>query len=76
MGMEPDVQDFLKRVVWSISLVLVYMLILSTFGIAAGWFFFYDRPTMGNYVFYTWTLCSTVGVVIVLVKWWKKKFKV
>lgn len=76
MGMEPEVQDFLKRVVWSISLVLVYMLILSTFGIAAGWFFFYDTPTLGNYVFYTWTLVSTVAVVIVLIKWWRKKFKV
>lgn len=76
MGMEPDVQDFLKRVVWSISLVLVYMLILSTIGIAAGWFFFYDKPTLGNYVFYCWTLLSTIGVVIVLIKWWRKKFKV
>lgn len=74
--MEPEVQDFLKRVVWSISLVLVYMLILSTFGIAAGWFFFYDRPTMGNYIFYTWTILSSIGVLFLLMKWWRKRFKV
>ncbi|MES1222347.1 MAG: hypothetical protein ABUT20_43035 [Bacteroidota bacterium] len=73
-SMEPDVQDFLKRIVWSVTLVLVYMLIISTAGIAAGWFFFYDKPTLGNYIFYTWILLSTVGVIYLLMKWWKKKF--
>jgi hypothetical protein len=73
-SMEPDVQDFLKRVVWSISFVLLYMIINSTAGIAAGWFFFYDKPTLGNYIFYAWLLLSTVGLIWLLVKWWKKKF--
>jgi hypothetical protein len=73
-SMEPDVQDFLKRIVWSVTLVLVYMLILSSAGIAGGWFFFYDTPTLGNYIFYTWILLSTTGMIWLLVKWWKKKF--
>lgn len=73
-SMEPDVQDFLKRVVWSITLVLVYMLIISTVGIAGGWFFFYDSPGTGNYIFYGWVLLSTIGTVCLLIKWWKKKF--
>jgi len=73
-SMEPDVQDFLKRVVWSITLILVYMLIISTAGIAGGWFFFYDKPTLGNYIFYTWVLLSSIGTIWLLVKWWKKKF--
>jgi hypothetical protein len=73
-SMEPDVSDFLKRVVWSITLVLVYMMIILTAGIYGEWFFFYDRPTMGNYIFYTWILLSTAGVIFLLMKWWKKKF--
>jgi hypothetical protein len=50
------------------------MLILSSAGIAGGWFFFYDTPTLGNYIFYTWILLSTTGMIWLLVKWWKKKF--
>jgi hypothetical protein len=72
--MEPDVQDFLKRIVWSVTLVLVYMLIISTAGIAGGWLFFYDTPTLGNYIFYSWILLSTIASIWLLVKWWKKKF--
>ena len=73
-SMEPDAADFLKRVVWSVSLVLVYMLILLTAGIYGNWFFFYDTPTTGNYIFYTWVLMSTVGMIFLLIKLWKKKF--
>ena len=74
MSMEPDASDFLKRIVWSVSLVLVYMLILLTAGIYGNWFFFYDTPTTGNYVFYVWVLLSTVGMVYLLIRLWKKKF--
>jgi len=73
-SMEPDAADFLKRIVWSVSLVIVYMLILLTAGIYGNWFFFYDTPTLGNYVFYTWVLLSTAGMIYLLIKWWKKKF--
>ena len=74
MSMEPDASDFLKRIVWSVSLVLVYMLILLTAGIYGNWFFFYETPTTGNYVFYAWVLLSTVGMVYLLIRLWKKKF--
>jgi hypothetical protein len=61
--MEPDVQDFLKRIVWSATLIIVYLLIITSAGLAGGWFFFYDKPVLG-----------TVGMVYLLIKWWKKKF--
>jgi hypothetical protein len=72
-GMEPDAADFLRRVVWSVTLVLVYMLILLTAGIYGNWFFFYDTPTIGNYIFYGWVLISTAGMIFLLIKWWTKK---
>jgi hypothetical protein len=71
---EVDVSDFLKRIVWSITLVLVHMMIILTAGIYGNWFFFYDSPGLGNYIFYAWVLLSSVGVIFLLVKWWKKKF--
>ena len=73
-SMEPDVQDFLKRIVWSVTLVLVYMMIILTAGIYGNWFFFFDTPTMGNYIFYIWVLLSTTGTFMLLRKWWKRKF--
>jgi hypothetical protein len=71
---EVDVSDFLKRIVWSITLVLIHMLIILTAGIYGNWFFFYDTPTTGNYIFYAWVLLSSAGVIFLLIKWWKKKF--
>lgn len=72
--MEPDASDFLKRIVWSVTLVFVYMFIMATVGIYGGWFFFYETPAKGNYIFYAWVLMSTVGTIYLLIKWWKKKF--
>ncbi len=73
-NMEPDVQDFLKRIVWSVTLVLVYMMIILTAGIYGLWFFFSDKPTLGNYIFYAWVVLSSIGTFILLKKLWKKKF--
>ena len=74
MGMEPEVRDFLTRVVWSIGAGLLYLIINSTIGIAGGWFFFADSPTLGNYIFYVWFVGTTVGLVVLMIKLWKKKF--
>ncbi|MFT3932076.1 MAG: hypothetical protein QM726_00555 [Chitinophagaceae bacterium] len=73
-GMEPEVRDFLSRVGWSVTLVLVYLLILFTVGIYGNWFFFYEKPTTGNYIFYVWILFSTVMMIRLLIRFWKKKF--
>ncbi len=71
--MEPDARDLLQRVGWSIAAGFLYMMINSTIGIWGGWMFFYDRPTLGNYIFYAWLLFSTVVLIRLLVKLWKKK---
>ncbi len=73
-SMEPEIKDFLKRVVWSISIGIVYLIINSSIGIAGNWLFFDETPTLGNYIFYAWLLASTAGLIVVLYKWWKKKF--
>jgi hypothetical protein len=73
-GMEPEVREFLRRVVWSLSAGLLYLIINTTVGIWGGWMFFDERPTLGNYIFYAWLVFSTVVLVRLVLKWWKKKF--
>ncbi len=72
--MEQDAADFLKRIVWSITAGLVYLVVNSTAGIMYGLFFFEHRPGLGNYLFYFFVLLSTLLLLWLLIKWWKKKF--
>ena len=60
--------------IWSLSAGLLYLIINTTAGIWAGWMFFDEKPTLGNYIFYAWLVFSTVVLVRVVLKWWKKKF--
>jgi hypothetical protein len=73
-GMEPEVRDFLKRIVWSITVGFLYLMINASLGIWGGWIFFEHLPTLGNYIFYAWVAISTVGLIILLVRWWGGKF--
>lgn len=73
-GMEPEAKDFLKRIVWSISIGFLYLIVNATIGIAGEWLFFEGRPTTGNYIFYAWLALTTAGLILLLRKWWKKKF--
>ena len=73
-GMEPDVRDLLKRVGWTIGIVFLYFMINATIGIALEWAFFDGSPTLGNYIFYGWLALTTIGMILLLRKWWKKKF--
>jgi ABC-type sugar transport system permease subunit len=71
MMKEIDVQKFLQRIVWSVTLVIVYLVINFTFGLMFGWLFFEGSPVRGNYIYYAWVLASTIGVVYLLIKMWR-----
>ena len=73
-GMEPEVRNFLKRIVWSITVGFLYLMINATMGLWGEWLFFEGKPTLGNYIFYGWLALSTVGLIMLLIKWWRKKF--
>jgi hypothetical protein len=47
------------------------MLVNTTFGIGFNFAFFEGRPTIGNYIFYTWLLVSIVLLIIYYRKKWK-----
>lgn len=74
MGFEPDVREFLKKVLWSISVVLLYLLINFTAGLRFKLFFVENTIQLKHYIFYGWLLLSTVWLFWTLYKWWQKKY--
>jgi len=57
-GMEPEVKNFLSKIVTSLSVGLLWLLVNSTMGIYFNFAFFDNKPTIGNYIFYAWFLVS------------------
>jgi hypothetical protein len=62
--MEPDVQEFLIRIMQTISMGVVWLLINMSVGI-------YFGPSPGNYIFYVWFLLSFTGLIFYFRKKWK-----
>jgi len=73
-NMEDDTRRFLNKIVTTIGLGLLWLFINMTMGIYNGWFFFRERPTAGNYIYYTWVVLSLVGLLILYRKIWREKF--
>ena len=74
MGIEPDVQDFLRRIMFSIGAGLLWLFINMTAGIFAGWFFYGTHPTKGNFIFYAWLLISFAALLRLYYRLWSKRF--
>jgi hypothetical protein len=69
--MEPDIKNFLSRVMSSLSVGLLWLLINTTIGIGFNYAFFDNQPSIGNYIFYVWFLVS----LVLLVMYYRKKWK-
>ncbi len=69
--MEPEVSAFLARIAKSISLVLLWMLINTYFGVRKGFFFLDEKITTGHILFYIWFISSGIGLFWFIIKIWK-----
>jgi len=72
--MEPEVKDFLTRIVWSVSLAFAWLVL--TLGIGA-----YNQLlvpengiTIGHIIFYIWFALSLAGLIWINFRIWRKKF--
>jgi hypothetical protein len=72
--MENDVKDFLKRIVWTVSLGFLWLTL--TLGIGA-----YNQLlvpehniTIGNIIFYIWSAGTLAALIYINFRIWKKKF--
>jgi hypothetical protein len=70
-GMEPDVREFLVRIMQTISMSVVWLLVNMTLGIYFDFAFFENKPSIGNYIFYVWFIIS----FILLLRYFHKKWK-
>ena len=70
-GIEPEVKNFLSKIVTSLSIGLLWMLINSTIGIYFNFAFFENKPTIGNYIFYVWFLVSLYFLIKLYRRIWK-----
>lgn len=70
-GFEPEIRDFLKRILQTVSVGMLFLLLHMTFGIYFNWAFFDDQIRMGNIVYYFIFLASLGGLVYYYVRLWK-----
>ena len=72
--MEDDVKDFLKRIVWSMFLGLVWL--TTTLGIGTYNNLLVPEKSIGigNIIFYIWMAGSLIALVWLYYRIWKKKF--
>ncbi|MCW3089209.1 MAG: hypothetical protein JWP81_278 [Ferruginibacter sp.] len=69
--MEPEVREFLVKIVQSLSMGLVWLLVNMSIGIYYGFAFFEGHPTTGNYFYYFGFLLSLTLLIWYLKKKWK-----
>jgi len=72
-GMENDAKDLLKRVVWSLSSGLLWL--ITTLGIGAynKWLVPENGITIGNIIFYCWSAFSLAALIWINYRIWNKK---
>jgi hypothetical protein len=73
-SMEPEVKDFLKRVLWSFFFGLFWLMLNMTLGIYFGLLFINEKIRIGNIIFYLFSISSLGLLIWFYYKTWKKKF--
>jgi len=69
--MEPDIKNFLSKVMSSLSIGMLWLLVNTTVGIGFNYAFFEKKPSLGNYIFYAWFIVSLFFLVLYFRKKWK-----
>jgi hypothetical protein len=69
--MEDDARTLFRKIVKTISAAILWLMVNNIIGIYFGWMFFYDSPTLGNYIFYAFMLSSLAALLYYFYKVWK-----
>jgi hypothetical protein len=72
--LEPEVKDFLKKIMQSVFVGLLWMFANMIMGIFLGWLFINDRIKAVNIIFYIFFATSSVAMGLFYYRVWKKKF--
>jgi hypothetical protein len=72
--MEPEVKEFLKKIVSTVFTGIFWLMLNMTFGIYFGLLFIEDRIRIGNIIFYVFLLSSLFLLIRFYYRTWKDKF--
>ena len=72
-GMEPEVQEFFKRIIQTVSVSLVFFLFHMTVGLYFNWAFFEGSPHIGNIIYYLIFLITLAALIYFYYRLWKGK---
>ena len=72
-GIEPETRDFLKRIIQTISMGMLFLLLHMTFGLYFNWAFFEGSIRPGNIIYYIVLLLSLAGLIYYYYRLWKGK---
>lgn len=74
MAMEPEARDFLRRIVLTVFVGLIWLLVNMTLGIYFDLLPVYGRPDIWNIGYYIFFIATGVLYVWFLRRMWKKRF--
>lgn len=69
--MDPQVSEFMQRIVRSLFSVLVWLMINAIAGLKYELALFDTSHLTGTIIFYTWLAGSFIGLLMLFRKWWK-----
>ena len=72
-GIEPEVKDFLKRILQTVSMGMLFLIVHMTFGLYLNWGFYEEKITAGNVIYYIFLIISLVGLLLYYNKLWKSR---
>ena len=70
-GIEPETRDFLKRIIQTVSMGMLFLLVHMTVGIYFNWAFFEGSPSIGNIVYYIIFLITLTALIYYFYRLWK-----
>jgi NADH:ubiquinone oxidoreductase subunit 3 (subunit A) len=72
-GIEPEIRDFLKTVLKTISAGMLFLIFHMTVGLYLNWAFYEKTIRLGNIIYYVILAGSFIYMLVYLKKIWKGK---
>jgi ABC-type glycerol-3-phosphate transport system permease component len=73
-GMEPEMKDYLRKVLNTLFVGLLWLILNATLGIFFGFAFTDGKIRLSNVLFYLWFLASLSAMLWHFYRLWRKDF--
>jgi len=72
-GIEPEIKEFLRRILQTVSMGMLFLLTHMTFGLYLNWGFYDEHISIGNIIYYIFLLASFGGLLYYYYRLWRKR---